>query len=207
MSRRVLSDIQERVISNHAGTVVLVEGLSDCFAIEAAASRCGCDLRGDGVDVMPMGGATNLTRFLQMFGPTGRGVRLAGLCDLGEEGLFARALERARLADRVDQAVMRSLGFFVCDRDLEDELIRAVGQERVEEIIERQGELASLRMLQQMPFHRGRPPSAHLHRFMGARSGRKYRYAPLLVRALDADAMPRPLSELLAHVCGSRAGS
>jgi hypothetical protein len=35
---------------------------------------------------------------------------------------------------------------------------------------------------------------------MGTRSGRKARYAALLVGALELDRMPRPLDGVLAHV-------
>jgi len=207
LSRRVLSEIQQRAMATDAATVVLVEGLSDCLAIEAAALRCGRDLPAEGIEVVPMGGATNIGHFLEMFGPCGRNARLAGLCDLGEEALFARSLERAGLANRVDRDRMESLGFFVCTRDLEDELIRALGPQHVEAIIEREGELVSLRRLQQMPFHRNRATDEHLHRFMGVRSGRKYRYAPLLASALDVLAMPRPLLGLLAHVFDTGRGA
>lgn len=172
-------------------TVVLGEGESDRLAIEAAAIRCRVDLHGAGVEVVAMGGATNIGRYLTMYGPGGRNLRLAGLCDAGELRLFTRQLERAGLT---------SDGFFVCERDLEVELIRALGTQSVEEIIEREGELASLRTLQQMPHHRDGTMSEHLHRFIGSKSGRKHRYATLLASALDADKMPRPLRELLAYV-------
>ena len=36
---------------------------------------------------------------------------------------------------------MESLGFYVCVADLEDELIRSLGRESVEEVIEAHGEL------------------------------------------------------------------
>ncbi len=61
--------------------VVLVEGMSDQAAVQALAARHGRDLRGEGVFVVPMGGATNIAHFLGLFGPNGFGVRLAGLCD------------------------------------------------------------------------------------------------------------------------------
>jgi hypothetical protein len=145
-----------------------------------------------------MGGITNVARFLAELA-TADGVRLAGLCDAGEERLVARGLERAGLASGpLDRAGLAALGFFVCDRDLEDELLRALGPERVEAVIAREGELASLRNLQQMPFHRNRTTAEHLHRFLGTRSGRKQRYAPLLAGALDADELPAPLRDLLA---------
>lgn len=181
-------------------TVVLVEGLSDSYALRAAAARSGRSLDEEGVAVVAMGGATNLGRFLARFGPSGENVRVAGLCDLGEAPYFGRALERAGLTTGADRAAMASCGFFVCERDLEDELIRALGPGRVEAIIEQEGELESLRRLQQMPFHRDRPIADQLRRFMGSRAGRKHRYAPLLVDALDDLEMPRPLRDLLAFV-------
>jgi hypothetical protein len=85
----------------------------------------------------------------------------------------------------------------VCDRDLEDELIRALGGAAVEAIIDQAGDLASLRRLQQMPAHRDRPHDHQLHRFMGVRSARKYRYARPLAEALPTDDIPRPLRDLL----------
>jgi hypothetical protein len=51
--------------------VVLVEGMSDQFAVEALAARRGRDLNAQGVFTVPMGGATNIGRFLRMFGPRG----------------------------------------------------------------------------------------------------------------------------------------
>jgi hypothetical protein len=187
----MLDEIQARIIASSPATVVLVEGLSDCFAVEAAAARLGRRLDGDGVAVLPMGGITNVGRYLAEFGPDGRNVKLAGLCDLGEADWL-----RARLV----RAGTDAEAFFVCDRDLEDELIRSLGADAVVSIIESEGELASLRRMQQMPEHRDRTVEQHLHRFMGAKSARKYRYARLLTEALAADALPTPLRRLLAVV-------
>jgi hypothetical protein len=187
----MLEEIQTRVVAGSAATIVLVEGLSDCFAVEAAAKRRGRDLDRDGIAGLPMGGITNVGRFLAAFGPGGRNLRLAGLCDVGEAEWL-----RARL----DQAGLHAGSFFVCDRDLEDELIRSLGSDAVVAIIDGEGELGSLRRMQQMPAHRERSVEQSLHRFMGARSARKYRYARLLAEALDADALPAPLRDLLAIV-------
>jgi hypothetical protein len=95
---------------------------------------------------------------------------------------------------------MEQLGFFVCVVDLEDELIRALGVAVVERIVADEGELRSFRTLQKQPAQQGRSVAAQLRRFMGTRSGRKLRYAGLLVDALDLDRVPRPLARLLAHV-------
>lgn len=180
--------------------VILVEGVSDQSALEALAARRGRDLRHEGVSIMPMGGATNIGHFLDLFGPRGLGLRLAGLCDAAEERDFRRGLERAGLGSHLVHADLERLGFFVCDRDLEDELIRSLGIASVEQVIEAQGELGSLRKFQKQPAQRGRTREAQLRRFMGTRSGRKALYARLLTEALDLTRVPEPLDRVLSCV-------
>jgi hypothetical protein len=177
--------------------VVLVEGISDQLAVQTLAERRGRDLAAEGVSVVPIGGAQAVGRFLERFGPRGSNARLAGLCDAGEEREFRRALERAGLGSALTRAGMERLGFYVCDADLEDELIRSIGPAAVERLIEAQGDLASFRTFQKQPGKRALPPEKQLHGFMW---NRKSRYAPLLVRALDLTRVPRPLDGVLAHV-------
>jgi hypothetical protein len=86
---------------------------------------------------------------------------------------------------------------YVCDSDLEDELIRAVGAERLQQIIEEQAELHSFRTLQKQPAQRARTIEQQLRVFLG---NRKIRYAELLVGELDLANVPRPLDALLAAV-------
>ena len=183
-----------------ARTVVLVEGISDQRALEALAERRGRDLDAEGISIVSMGGATNVGRFLELFGPQGLDIRLAGLCDAAEEDDFRRGLERAGLGSDLTRADMERLGFFVCVADLEDELIRALGAETVERVVDAQGELGSFRTLQKQPAWQGRATELQLRRFMGSGGSRKIRYARLLVDALDLTRMPRPLDRVLAHV-------
>ena len=75
--------------------VVLVEGVSDQGAVEALAERRGRDLHAERISVVPIGGAQAIGQFLNLFGPAGLDVRLAGICDAGEEGDFRRGLEQA----------------------------------------------------------------------------------------------------------------
>ena len=124
-------------------TVVLVEGVSDQRALEELAARRGRDLDADGVSIVPMGGAHALGRFLERYGPGGLDLRLAGLCDAGEEADFKRALERAGFGSDLTREGMEALGFYVCVVSLEDELIRAVGADGVERVIAAEGELGS----------------------------------------------------------------
>ncbi len=162
--------------------IVLVEGESDRVALTTLAARRGRDLTGEGVEVVAMGGITNTYAHLQRYAPTG--VRLGGLYDAAEESRLRSALDRAGVA---------ADGFFGCDPDLEYELIRALGGSAVEDVIEAQGELRSLRLLAGMPAQQGWASEEVLHRLLGVRAGRKARYARLLVEALDLGAVPRPL--------------
>ena len=170
--------------------VVLVEGMSDQAAVQTVAERSGRDLPAEGIFVVPMGGATNIGHFVDLFGPAGFGVRLAGLCDQGEERDFRRGLDRAG----------PEAPYFVCIADLEDELIRALGTSRVQELIEAEGESGQFRTFTRQPAHRGEDRDQQLRRFMGTRSGRKIRYGHVLAAALDLTQVPGPLAGLLAAV-------
>jgi hypothetical protein len=178
-------------------TVVLVEGSSDQVALEALADRRGRDLAAAGIAVVPMGGARNIRRFLELFGPRGLNLGLAGLCDAGEEGDFRRGLEWAGLGSNLGRAEMEALGFYVCVADLEDELIRCLGADAVEQVVEAQGELGAFRTFQRQPAWRARPSQEQLRRFIGTHSGRKIRYARLLVDALELTSVPRPLDRVV----------
>jgi len=178
---------------------VLVEGVSDQLALEALAARRGRNLTAEGVRVVPVGGSKNVTRFLELLGPQGSGLRVAGLCDVAEEGDFRRGLERVGLGANLTRAEMERLGFYVCVADLEDELVRALGAAAVERVVEARGELESFRTFQKQPAWRGRTSEEQLRRFLGTHSGRKIESAPLLVDALDLAQVPRPLDQVLAH--------
>ena len=183
-----------------ARTVVLVEGVSDQRALETLAARRGHDLASAGVALVAMGGSKNIRYAVDRFGPTGLDLGLAGLVDAPEEGDYRRALERAGLRLGPTRADLERLGFFVCQADLEDELIRALGPARVEAILGARGDLSTFRTLQRQPAQRERPIEAQLRRFMGTRAGRKEAYASHLVEGLDLEDMPRPLDLLLRHV-------
>jgi hypothetical protein len=159
--------------------VVLVEGITDRIALEAVAEKLGLDLEGSGIEIVPIGGAQAIRRAFAQH----RGKHVVGLCDAQEERWFRRVLGDAT---------------YVCVADLEDELIRALGVARVEGVVEAAGETRSLRLLAGMPAQQGWTREAVLRRFLGVRSGRKARYAALLVEALPPGRVPEPLSALLA---------
>ena len=149
--------------------------------------------------VLAMNGVGNIGRFLDEYGPHRSDVALAGLYDEAEEAAVRRGLERAGFGAVASRRALERLGFYGCIEDLEDELIRALGADRVMEIVEERGELGRFRTLQKQPEWRGRPTEEQLRRFLG-NSYRKIDYAPLLVDALDLSKTPRPLDAVLAHV-------
>ncbi|MGI8899959.1 MAG: TOPRIM nucleotidyl transferase/hydrolase domain-containing protein [Nocardioides sp.] len=182
-----------------ARQVILVEGDSDRAAVEALARRAGRNLAAEGTAVVAMGGATNVGHFVERLGPRGLGLRLAGMCDAAEERVFTRRLTRAGLDAGTSRSDLERIGFYVCHRDLEDELIGSLGPDAVVEVIAAEGELASFQILRQQPAQRTRTLDQQLHRFMGSQSGRKVRYAMLLVEALEPGRVPRPLEQVLAR--------
>jgi hypothetical protein len=178
--------------------VVLVEGNSDRAAVHAVARRSGRDLAAEGTEVVAMRGITNTRAFATRYGPRGLDLALAGLYDTADEAKLRNGLVAAGLGAAAEPGGLPRLGFFPCCADLEDELIRALGARAVEDVIEAAGEARSLRLLAGMPAQRTWRREAVLRRFIGARSGRKERYARLLVEALPPGQVPEPLAAVLA---------
>ncbi|MFJ9427195.1 TOPRIM nucleotidyl transferase/hydrolase domain-containing protein [Streptomyces sp. NPDC101249] len=172
-------------------TAVLLEGPSDVAAVDALAARTGRDLAAEGVCVLSMGGAMNIGRYAALLGPPGLGLRLAGLCDERERGFYDRGLARADAPGR---------SFFTCVADLEDELVRALGVPRVEEIVDAEGDLAAWRTFVRQPAQRDRSPRQRMRRFLGTKKGRKIRYGHLLTEALAPEEVPVPLRRLLTSL-------
>lgn len=166
--------------------MILVEGVSDQIAVETLVRRRGRDLVAERIAVVPIGGAQAIGRFRREH-PAPPAV---ALCDEAEQSLFLRVLAR----DDV----------FTCVPDLEGELVRAVGTERVLAVVAAQGELRRLTTLQRQAGWAGAPIDAQLRRFIGARARAKHRYARLLVEAAaDADRVPPPLDAVLCRVPGT----
>lgn len=180
--------------------VVRVEGESDKVALHALARRLGRDLLAEGIDVVSMGGITNIRTRALHYGPHGLDLPLAGLYDIGEEHQLRRGLVAAGLPAAADVTGPADLGFHACDVDLEDELIRSLGHDDVEAVIEEAGEGRSLRLLAQMPAQQGWTRREVLRRFLGSQAGRKARYAEHFVMALDLERAPTPLTAVLAEI-------
>lgn len=157
-------------------TVVIVEGESDRAALETLGGRMGLTMP----PVVAVGGSKGARRASERYA----GLRVLGLVDAGERRDFERFFETV----------------FVCDPDLEGELVRALGIHGVEAVLDAQGELESFRRLQRQPAQRGRAPERQLARFFGGRSGNKLRYAVLMAAALPLERIPPPIAGLLGAV-------
>jgi NAD-dependent deacetylase len=153
--------------------VILVEGDSDRIALEVLAERLDVALP----SIVATGGAGGVRRAAAAHPDQ----RLLGLVDAAELDQVAPVVDRV----------------FVCEPDLEAELVRGVGVAAVLELIASQGEADSLRRLQNQPAQRGRPIERQLARFFGGRSGNKARYARLLAERTPLHRIPPPLLALL----------
>jgi hypothetical protein len=156
-------------------TVIIVEGESDRVAVEILGARLGATMP----EVLAVGGSKGArgARASHV------GERLLGLVDRAERHDFERFLETV----------------FVCDPDLEGELVRALGVGAVVSLIDEQRELESFRRLQQQPAQRGRSVEQQLSRFFGGRSGNKLRYARIMAEAVPLHRVPAPIAALLAE--------
>ncbi|WP_369962097.1 TOPRIM nucleotidyl transferase/hydrolase domain-containing protein [Leifsonia sp. EB34] len=166
---------------------LLVEGASDRAACREASRLLGVDPAAAGVAILPMGGAMSVRRFVSLLRPAQ--LRLHGLCDAGEAAFFERA--------GLDETSVS-----VCRPDLEGELLRALGAERAEAVLAREGDLGLFRTFQRQPAQRERPVLAQLHRFLGTTSGRKEQYGRALTEELGATELPTPLREAVESVLG-----
>lgn len=178
---------------------MLVEGDSDAAAVRALCVLTGLDLESKPVQVRSADGVSNFSRVLTDFVRAHPGAGFCGMYDVADEKHVRRALVKVGIPIAYGEPV-ESFGFFACVADLEDELIRALGAEAVERVIDAQLELASFRRFQAMPEHRQTPVTQQLRRFLGTRATRKIRSAQRLVEALDPARLPQPLAKLAARL-------
>ena len=184
----------EAVANAGTGCVVLVEGRSDVAALRVLARRLG--LGSPSIEVVSMEGVTNVARHLAAVAADPARPAVVGLCDAPEVRFVVGALRR-RGHDVATRDDLAAHGFHVCDDDLEDELIRAVGVDVVVDVVAAQGELPRLETFRRQPAQRDRPLHDQLHRFAGTTSGRKARFAAALAEQVALDRVPAPLRLVL----------
>lgn len=177
-------------------TLVLLEGPSDVAAVTALlAAQAGGGER-SAYELVDLGGVTNVGAHLSRAAEADPSPRVVGLCDAGEARVVLRALQRVGRAIAEPQELSEE-AFFVCERDLEDELIRALGPGRCLEVLEEQGLADRFAAFGRQQAWAGRPLTERLHRFCGVASGRKILLAGAMAAALAPGQVPPPLAGLL----------
>ncbi|GAA4109883.1 hypothetical protein GCM10022415_03270 [Knoellia locipacati] len=189
-------------------TWVLLEGTSDVAAVRALRATRGIAADEDPCVLVDMGGATNIRRHLDLAVDHLPRPRVVGLCDEREAPWFVRALDAHRealgLAAPPTLATLSGLGFHVCRRDLEDELLRALGVDGSLAVLDGLGLGAAFEAFTRQLAWQGRPVLDQLRRFGSTTSGRKELLAGAMAAALTIDATPGPLAALLDSLPAGR---
>lgn len=150
-----------------------------------------CQARGidlSNVEVLALAGATNVSQFLE---PLDLVDTVLVLCDEAEQAIVEKAFAAAG----------REQGdIYVCRRDLEDEMIEALGTDQILDVIDKAGESTTFARMSSQPAQRNRSLEDRLHRFIGVRAGRKVRYGTLLAERLTEGITPAPLASLLERL-------
>ncbi|MDY0910758.1 TOPRIM nucleotidyl transferase/hydrolase domain-containing protein [Microbacterium sp. CFBP9034] len=172
--------------------IVLVEGVSDQIALEAVARRLGRDLPASRVAVVPTGGAHGTARMLRTLTARPPHAVLSGVYDVAETDVVRSALLGVGLIE--PGGPLEEAGFFACEDDLEDELIRALGPEAVERCLTEQGDIASFRTLQKQVEWRERDVRAQLRRWCPAAHDGSSATPACSSRRLPSSGCPGPSS-------------
>jgi len=179
-----------------ARKVILVEDLADRLALLTLARRRDRNLDSEQTSIVALHGAGTVGSFLTLLGSNGLNIKLAGLCDEDQEKDWIKKLEQNSFGSGLTRETLASIGFFVSVRDLEDELVRALGDVEVGKVIDAQGETAALKTFAGQPDKKGKSATEVLRLFLQSRD-RKVRYAPLLIEALDLSKVPQALDNVL----------
>lgn len=179
-----------------ARSLIVVEGFSDLLAIRTLASKLGLSLDASGVSVLSLDGAGTFKYYLQLFGPQGLDVQLRGLCDQDAESDWIVKLDAAGISvgNRSD---LEAQGFYVCDPDLEAELLSALGTSTTQQIIianEAEGSYSSFANQQ---VNQGKSEAEIQLAFFRRE---KVRWAPLFSAEIDGASVPSPIAELLGEL-------
>ncbi|MCH8613220.1 hypothetical protein [Arsenicicoccus dermatophilus] len=180
--------------------VALLEGVSDVAAVRAALTTAGVDLTK--VELVDLQGVTNVGRVLAEIRQLRPEAEVVGMCDAGE----VRHVMTALAADgcpATDASDLPAYGFFVCEPDLEDELLRALGTPRAVEAIRRSPLGGKLQALQVQPAWRDLELDEQLRRFTRTPAARKERVAGVLAEALTREELPEPIAMLVDRISWS----
>jgi hypothetical protein len=162
--------------------VVLVEGESDAVVVRRLLVGRGLE-----PELVPMGGVTNVRRYAGDLRAGGDDPVLLALGDAGER----------RFLEKVEPPLA---GIYLCERDLEEELFRALGRDEVLDAVAAIGDEERWATFRGQPEWRDRSVDDQLRRFVDTRSGRKAALADELGRRLRHHTVPPPLAALLDAV-------
>jgi predicted ATPase len=176
-----------------AETVILLEGYSDLLAVRVLARALDVDLDARGVSLLSLDGADSIVHYLSLFGPAGLGLTLRGLCDADHEETWRARLQDAGI-EATERAAMNAVGFQVADADLEEELIDALGTQRVSELIEEENAEQAFTNFAQQAATAGLSLAEQQHDFLHKKN---VRWAPVLAADLSAGDVPQPIRDLL----------
>lgn len=182
-----------------ARSVILVEGASDKLALQALAEKMATNLDSKGVSIIELDGANTLGTFLKLVGKTGFDLPIQGLCDADKVSDWCDYLQDAGHGTPATRADLEALGFYVADRDLEDELIRSLGSARVKAAIKSEGDESAWITFQKQPTQKSLPESEQLRSFI-KKGNRKVQYAPVLVDLLQLHEVPNCLARIINGV-------
>jgi ABC-type ATPase involved in cell division len=174
-----------------ARVVVLVEGFSDFLALQRLAEIAGRNLDGEAVALIALEGETLFKHYLQLFGPSGLDLELRGLCDADAEASWISRLAAAGNPVS-DRGSLAASGFFVCDPDLEGELLHALGESQVEQVLDKDGALSAFQTFTGQ--NTGVANALLQGQFV---KKDKIRWAPLLASEIAEQAIPEAIRELL----------
>jgi predicted ATPase len=179
-----------------ARQVVFVEGITDYQAVRAVAAKLGRNLDAEGVAVVALDGAASLATFLQIMGPYGLDLPVCGICDVDYEADWCSDLTAVGLtvASRQD---LNALGFYVSDRDLEDELLTAIGTTAAQMVFANEGATARFQSYAQQPANQGKTLHDQIRGFV---QSKKVYWTPRLAAAVTPAAVPSSIQDLLNHV-------
>lgn len=177
--------------------LVLLEGPSDVAALRALLAGSGTPaVPGTAYRLVDMGGVTNTAAHLRAAARADAAAAVLGLCDAREAWVVVRAL-RGLGVQLEGEHELAARGFFVCDRDLEEELIRALGGTACLALLDDLGLGHGFRAFSRQQAWAGRPLEERLRRFAGVASGRKIRLAGAMAAALPPVRVPPPIAGLV----------
>ena len=179
-----------------AETVLLVEGFSDLLAVRVLAAKLGVDLDAAGVSVISLEGGDVFPHYVALLGPQGLKVELRGLCDADKAQRWITHLRQAGLPV-TDRPSMAAAGFYVCDPDLEEELVAPLTTAEIEAVFSADGALGDFQVFGAQPQYAGMTATQLQVAFTKVD---KIRWAPLLADALTPGGIPQPIRDLLANV-------